>query len=297
MQKATRNFVRSKQLFQDKLVSQEVYEDARTEHDLATNSLERADSALRLVEDRLSKTKIQAPFDCTVLTRPVSSGQAVSGSAGFNSGTEIMTVANLNDMIISAHVNQADVTRLTAGQIVDISVESVPGLTMKGAVERIAPQATFKNNIKGFAARILIKNIDPRVRPGMTANIKIPIASADNVVAVPLAAVFTEKNPTTLRMERFVYVKGDEDNYERRPIDIGVSDYSFAEVQSGLSAGDVVSLVLPPAEKKAKPAAATAEKGVRPAKSGAARSSLSSGVGAAAARPNLTPRPAGNARR
>ena len=78
---------------------------------------------------------------------------------------------------------------------------------MTGVVERIAPQATIKNNIKGFAARILLKNVDPRVRPGMTANIKIPVASADNVMAVPLAAVFTEKNPETGQMERFVYVE------------------------------------------------------------------------------------------
>ena len=270
LQKASRNFARSQQLFADRLVSLEVFEDTKTEHDLATNSLERAQSALRMVEDRLSKTKILAPFDCTVLTRPVSTGQAVSGSAGFNSGTEVMTVANLSDMIISAHVNQADVTRLSTGQIVDISVESVPGLAMKGAVERIAPQATIKNSIKGFAARILIKNIDPRVRPGMTANIKIPVASADNVVAVPLAAVFTEKNPKTQQLERFVYVMEDEESYERRPIAIGVSDYQFAEVQSGLSAGEVVSLIQPPAENKAKLPATTP--GQRPSKPAGIRS-------------------------
>ena len=141
LQKATRNFARSKQLFTDKLISLEVYEDSKTDHDLATNALDRAQQSLRLVEDRLSKTKILAPFDCTVLTRPVSIGQAVSGSAGFNSGTEIMTIANLNDMVINAHINQADVTRLTAGQTIDIQVESVPGLKMKGILERIAPRS------------------------------------------------------------------------------------------------------------------------------------------------------------
>ena len=44
--------------------------------------------------------------------------------------------------------------------------------------------ATIKNNIKGFAARIALKNVDERVRPGMTANVKIPVATADNVAAV-----------------------------------------------------------------------------------------------------------------
>ena len=118
-----------------------------------------------------------------------------------------MTVANLNDMIIAAHINQADVTRMKAGQSVDVQVESVPGLKMKGVVERIAPQAIIRNGIKGFAARIGIKDLDPRVRPGMTSILSIPVASAENVMAVPLAAVFTEKNQETGQYERFVYVK------------------------------------------------------------------------------------------
>src|SRR6266700_2645256 len=188
LQKASRNFARSKQLYAERLISAEVYEDTKTDYDLDTNLLERAQSALKLVEDQLSKTKILAPFDCTVLTRPVSLGQTVSGAAGFNSGTEIMTIANLNDMIINAHINQADVTRMKNGQPVDVQVESVPGLRMTGVIDRIAPQATVKNNLKGFAGRIVIKDIDPRVRPGMTANLSIPVAAADNVLSVPLAA-------------------------------------------------------------------------------------------------------------
>ena len=106
---------------------------------------------------------------------------------------------------------------------------------MLGVVERIAPQAVIKNGIKGFATRIAIKDIDPRVRPGMTALLSIPVSSADNVLAVPLAAVFTERG------ERFVFVK-NEDQYERRTIVLGVTDYAFAEVVQGLSSGEIVSL-------------------------------------------------------
>lgn len=233
--KTERNFKRSKELFEEKLISQELYEDTKTEYELAKNALDRSEKNLRVVDDRLSKTKIIAPFDCTVLIRPISIGQAVSGSGGFNSGTEVLTIADLNKMIINAHVNQADVIRLSTGQEVDIQVESVLGLTMKGIVERVAPQSTIKNSIKGYAARILIEKQDPRVRPGMTANLSIPVVSAENAVAVPLAAVFTEQG------ERFVYVKKGE-TFERRPIQIGIADYDFAEVQKGLTAGEVISL-------------------------------------------------------
>jgi len=251
--KAERDYKRAEQLLAENLISQELFDDTKTSFELAKNSLERAQKELAILDERLTKTEVRAPFDCTILTRPVSIGQAVSGSGGFNSGTEVLTIADLNDMIINAHVNQADVPRLSVNQKVEVTVEAVPGLRVTGVVERIAPQATIKNNIKGFAARIVLKNVDPRVRPGMTANIKIPVASADNVVAVPLAAVYTEKNPETGQYERFVYVRNDV-SLEKRNVKVGVADFFFAEIQEGLSAGEVVSLELPKEErdKKAK---------------------------------------------
>ncbi len=272
-EKAHEDFQRNEKLFKDELVSREVHQTAKTNYELAKNAItsaerdlelakdrlkktaeqaqtdfelaknlvEKANRSLDLTKDRLSKTRIIAPFDCTVLTRPVSVGQAVSGSGGFNSGTEVLTIANLNEMIINAHVNQADITRLTKDMRVEVQVEAVIGLKVNGKVERIAPQATIRNGIKGFEARILLTDVDPRIQPGMTAKISIPVASAEDAVAVPLAAVFTE------REGRHVFVvKGDA--FERRSVDIGVSDYKFAEVLSGLTPGEVVALE-PPGEE------------------------------------------------
>jgi HlyD family secretion protein len=245
VEKTEREFKRNQQLFESRLVAQEIFDNAKTDHEIAQNSLalsrnalERAEKALKQIDDKLARTRIEAPFDCTVLIRPVSLGQTVSGSAGFNSGTEIMSIANLNDMIITAHINQADVTRMRSGQPVEVQVESVPGLRMKGEVERIAPQAIIKNGIKGFSARITIKDIDERIRPGMTSILSIPAASVENALSVPLSAVFTEKG------ERFVYVR-DGAQFERRPVQIGISDYAYAEVQRGLTDGEIVALETP----------------------------------------------------
>jgi RND family efflux transporter MFP subunit len=244
---AERNFKRAQELYEENLIAKELFENSRTEYELAKNALERSQRDLAIIDERLTKTTVKAPFDCTILTRPVSIGQAVSGSGGFNSGTEVLTIADLNNLIINAHINQADITRLKQDQEVDVQVEAVPGLTVIGKVERIAPQATIRNNIKGFAVRILLTNADKRIRPGMTANIKIPVASADNVVAVPLAAVFTERDPETYETERYVYVKKG-DTYERRPVQIGVSDFFYAEVQRGLQPGETVALEAPKEE-------------------------------------------------
>lgn len=244
VEKAERDYHRAEQLLHGKLISQEVYDDTKTAYDLAKNALERSQRDLAITEEHLTKTEVRAPFDCTVLTRPVSIGQAVSGSGGFNSGTEVLTIADLNSMIINAQVNQADVPRLKVGEAVEVTVEAVPGLMASGMVERISPQAAIKNNIKGYPARIVLKHVDPRVLPGMTASVKIPVATADSVTAVPISAVFTEKDPDTAQVERFVYVQRGN-TFEKRNIKVGVSDFFFAEIQEGLKPGETVSLELP----------------------------------------------------
>ncbi|MEO6742384.1 MAG: efflux RND transporter periplasmic adaptor subunit [Chthoniobacteraceae bacterium] len=246
MEKIDLTFSRNKDLFAQKLVSKEAFDNSSNELEssknaqaIAENNLARSQAALQVVEDKLSKTKIVAPFDCTILTRPVSVGQAVSGASGVNSGTEVLTIADLSELIINAHINQADVTRMAVNQKVQIEVEAVPGLKLFGRLDRIAPQATIKNGIKGFATRIIVKNDETTgIRPGMTANLTIPLQSADNVIAIPLAAVFTDLG------SRFAYVR-EGGKFVRVPIQIGVSDYDFAEVTKGLAGGETVSLVTP----------------------------------------------------
>ena len=259
LEKAERYHKRAQRLLNDKLISQEVYDDTKTAYDLAKNALERTQKDLNLTDEQLTKTVVRAPFDCSVLTRPISTGQAVSGSGGFNSGTEVLTIADLNNMIINAQVNQADVPRLKVGETVDVTVEAVPGLRVTGEIERIYPQATIKNNIKGYHARIVLKNVDARIRPGMTANVKIPVASADNVTAVPLAAVFTEKASEGGQMERFVYVQQGE-AFEKRNVKVGVSDFFYAEIQEGLKEGEIVTLEMPKEEREKKAKQTTVQK-------------------------------------
>ena len=81
LEKAERDYKRAQQLLADKLISQEVYDDTKTAFDLAKNALESSQRAMAITDEQLTYTVVRAPFDCTVLTRPVSMGQAVSGPA------------------------------------------------------------------------------------------------------------------------------------------------------------------------------------------------------------------------
>lgn len=243
--RAERNHRRGEELFATTLISKEQFDDQATELDLAKNAQERARRSLDQIDDQLSKTKILAPFDCTILTRPISVGQAVSGAGGFNSGTEVLTIADLNRMIVNAHVNQADVARLKADMAVEVEVEAVPGLNLKGVIERIAPQATIKNNIKGFATLIRLLTLDPRVRPGMTANLHIPLPASPNVLTIPVAAVFSDRG------RQVIYVQ-DGPGFTARPVRVGASDIQFVEILEGVAEGEMVSL-LRPAEEALRP--------------------------------------------
>ncbi len=282
MEQAKRDFDRDREMFEEKLLAEQSFETSRQrsdssikDYDLARNAIERTEKEFALAQERLLKTRIAAPFDCTVLTRPVSVGQAVSGSGGFNSGTEVLTIADLSSMVINAHVNQADVTRLKAGMKVEVDVDAVPGLQVGGEVERIAPQATVRNQIKGYSTRIVLKDIDPRIQPGMTASISIPIAGVEGVLTVPLASVFSELG------ERYVYVKSGE-SFERRPVVVGLSDFFRAEIKSGLAAGDILSLEPPVGAATGRPPGAgpgLASTGAKPA----ATSTTTAGTSAASA--------------
>ena len=248
LEQAKSEFERSKQLFEEQLISTEIFERAKTKYEQALISRDRSQNDYQLSLEKLSKTSVLAPFDCTVLSRPVSIGQAVSGTGGQSSGTEVMEIADLNNLIIQAHVNQADVARMSKEQEVKIEIEAITDLIIDGIVERIAPQATIRNSIKGFSTRIKLLTSNPAIIPGMTASINIPVASADNVVAAPLAAISTERNETEQRTEIFAYVENG-DIFNKVMLEIGVNDLRHTEVLRGLKVGDVVSIEKPDDDK------------------------------------------------
>ena len=248
LEQAKSEFERSKQLFEEQLISTEIFERAKTNYEQALISRDRSQNDYQLSLEKLSKTSVLAPFDCTVLSRPVSIGQAVSGTGGQSSGTEVMEIADLNNLIIQAHVNQADVARMSKEQPVKIEIEAITDLIIDGIVERIAPQATIRNSIKGFSTRIKLLTSNPAIIPGMTASISIPVASADNVVAAPLAAIFTERNETEQRTEIFTYVENG-DVFDKTMLDVGVGDLTHTEVLRGLKVGDVVAIEKPDDDK------------------------------------------------
>ncbi len=239
MEKTGKNYERAKELFEQKLISREVFENLSSEYALGENSLVKTQRKLQLVEDRLRKTKVLAPMDGTVLTVPVIEGQVVIAAASVNSGTTLMNIANLSKLLVETHINQVDVARVEPNQTVKLHVESLKDAEMDAKISFIAPVATIKNSVKGFQVHALIEKPHARLRPGMTVNLSIPIASASDVVSVPISAVFRGEGS-----KKVIYVRNGE-NTERREVKIGVTNTDFAQIIKGVEDGEEILLVEP----------------------------------------------------
>ncbi len=232
------NYERARALFEQKLISKEVFSNLEADFLISENSLEKSERRLQSVVDRLSKTRILSPGDGTILDVAINEGQVVVAAASVNSGTTLMLFADVSRLLIDTHVNQMDAASLSVGREMTLRYGNSED-AVTATIEFIAPIATVKNNIKGFQVQAAIQNNNGRLKPGMSVSMDVPVGRADGVVTVPVSAIFKEKD------SKVVYVRKGG-HIEKRQVSVGLTDLSKAEIKSGLDEGEEILLVVPP---------------------------------------------------
>jgi len=232
------NYERARALYEEKLISKEIFDNLQADLAISENTLEKSRSRLQSVEDRLRKTRIDAPADGTVLDVLVNEGQVVVAAASVNAGTVLVNFADLSRLLIDSHVNQVDAPMLNKGQEISVNAVGAQDGTIKARVEFIAPVATVKNNIKGFQVQAVIENNDDRLKPGMSVSMTAMVQKAPGAVSVPVSAIFKEQKQTV------VYVRKGG-HTEKRMVEVGITDLGFAEIRAGLEEGEEILLVEP----------------------------------------------------
>lgn len=247
LDKSKRLFERSEKLFAKKLVSLQDFENSKTDYLIAQNNYEKAQSRLQSVIDKIEKTKIRAPMDGTVIVLPVVNGQVIVGAGSVNAGTLLMTIADLSKMIIQCHMNQVDIVYVKEDQNVTFRVVSVNKSNQKGTVNIIAPTATVKNNLRGYGVTIKIEELDPSIRPGMSADVTFTLKTVTGALLLPLQAIFSDNNG-----DKVVYVHSlnPEADLEKRVVKTGIISLQKVEITSGLQEGDRVSTTRPLSNEK-----------------------------------------------
>ncbi|CAN5463620.1 efflux RND transporter periplasmic adaptor subunit [soil metagenome] len=233
-------FNRNKKLFDQGAISQSdfdaakaAYEGAKADVKGAEDNVDASDynvksteASLKEANDNLAKTNIYSPVNGTVSKLNKEKGERVVGTAQME-GTEIMRLANLNEMEVSVEVNENDIVRVHNGDTTSIDVDAYLGRKFKGVVTEIANSANTTGvtaeQVTNFVVKIRIlqdsymdllaanKNIAP-FRPGMSATVDIQTKKVNNVITVPIQSVTTRSDSTEFNLKN--KEKGGDDENE-----------------------------------------------------------------------------------
>jgi HlyD family secretion protein len=135
----------------------------------------------------LDHTIIAAPIDGIVTQRSVDVGQTVAAS--MQAPTLFVIAADLTKMQVNANIDEADVGRIRPGQHVTFHVDAYPTETFEGTVSQVRLQPVVVQNVTTYGTVIDVPNRELKLKPGMTANVKVEIAKRTGVLRVPNAAL------------------------------------------------------------------------------------------------------------
>ncbi len=212
LSKAEQDYKRAQQLFNAKLLPEADRNTAQTNYEIAKAALDsslfdiqRAEGALRQINDALSKTVIYAPQSGTVSSLTSRVGERVVGTVQF-AGTEVMRIANLDNMEARVNVNENDVVSVKIGDEARISVDAYPDRKIKGIVREIASTATTRNagsqeEVTNFEVKISIPDHSVQLRPGMSTTADVETATVENAVVVPIQSVTARAEDSKLSPE------------------------------------------------------------------------------------------------
>lgn len=202
LKKANIEFNRNEELFKAKLISDSTYvefqtalEVAKASQQSAEQQIEMAKAALTRADEDLAKTTIYSPITGTISKLNSELGERVVGTA-MMSGTEIMTVADLNSMEARVDIGEMDVVLIGVGQKTRLEVDAFRDRKFTGNVTEIANSSKSGGSSSGgqeatrFEVKIRVCETEP-FRPGMSVTAEIETRSRTNVISVPIQSVTT----------------------------------------------------------------------------------------------------------
>jgi HlyD family secretion protein len=180
-------YERSSRLVKAGLSPQSDLDAAKAAYDGASAIVQQSTAALAQALTSLKYAKIISPIDGTVVDRQYDVGQTVAAS--FQAPTLFSIAQDLTKMQVQADVDQSDIGRIAVGQTARFTVDSYPDQEFRGRISQIRLNATVSQNVVTYPVIIEVANPDERLRPKMTANVTIDVASVRDVLRIANAAL------------------------------------------------------------------------------------------------------------
>ena len=274
------NYDRSKTLFDKGIISRSewdkavaAFESAKASKQSAYYNVQSASATVNEAKDNLGRTTIYAPADGTISMLNVELGERVLGTQQMT-GTEILRVANLNNMEVEVDVNENDIVKINVGDSAKVEVDAYLKKQFKGIVTSISNSASTTltaDQVTNFKVkvRILKESYQDLIagkpisyspfRPGMTATVDIITTRKENVLGIPISAVVVKSDTSAVKKleiedldseENKVKPQSDKkyecvfvkvgDKSKIRIIKTGIQDDTNIEITEGIQKGDVV---------------------------------------------------------
>jgi HlyD family secretion protein len=273
LKQAEADYNRNKALFEKGVISKAEwdgivsnYEMAQANKESAYYSMQSAAATVTEARDNLGRTNIYAPMTGTISKLDAELGERVVGTQQM-AGTEILRVANLDNMEVEVDVNENDIVKVSVGDSTIVEVDAYLGKEFEGVVTEISNTADNElttDQVTNFKVKVRIlkesysdlmegrpENYSP-FRPGMTATVDIITNKRKDVIGVPISSIVIKTDttsgkksfvskPATEEEQRFecVFIK-DGSKAKLRVVETGIQDDSHIEITSGLEAGETV---------------------------------------------------------
>ena len=238
------SFDRNKKLYDKGVLAASAFEQVELSFEQAKQDLVNAQNDYKIIKSGssgvgLANTDIRAQISGTVLEIPVKEGDQVIQSNNFNAGTTIASIADMSKMIFEGKVDESEVSRLVKGTEIEISLGAIEEKKFPAKLNFIAPKGTEEGGAVQFKIKANITLDDNYfVRANYSANADIVLEKQDSVLSIKEALLRFDKKTE----KPYVEVKIGDNEFEKRELELGISDGVNIMVKSGITSTDELKI-------------------------------------------------------
>ena len=232
---------RQKLLYEKKVISESDFQNAelafnsaREERDAAKNNLEIIKEGVSKKAESASNTLIRSTISGMILDIPIKEGNSVIQSNSFNDGTTIAIIADMNDMIFEGKVDETEVGKIIEGMPLKLTIGAIESQEFDANLEYISPKGVEQNGAIQFdiKAKVALKQ-GQFIRSGYSANADIELERRDSVMTIQEGRIIFSSDTAFVEILTSDSITIPQ-VFEKRKIEIGLSDGINIEVVSGL---------------------------------------------------------------
>ena len=236
---------RNKALFDKGVISSQDFNNLKLQFDQAVQELENSRADYQIIRkgsaggSSSANTNIRATVTGTILEIPVEEGDQVIQSNNFNDGTTIAAIADLGKMIFEGKVDEGEVGKLELGMPLEISLGAIEDKKFSAELKFIAPKGIEETGAVQFKIEGDVEvDDDFLIRAGYSANASLVLEKKDSIMVIPEALLQFDKETD----KPFVEISVGEQQFERKDVEIGISDGVNVEIISGITEDDEVKV-------------------------------------------------------